>query len=31
MNEVKAYLKSLGQEGLPYYKAFLKLKFKNIN
>lgn len=31
MNEVKAYLKSLGQEGLPYYKAFIKLKFKGIN
>lgn len=31
MNEVKSYLKSLGQDGLPYYKAFIKLKFKPIN
>lgn len=31
MNEVKAYLKSLGQDGLPYYKAFIKLKFKGLN
>jgi hypothetical protein len=30
MREVKAYLKSLGQSGLPYYKAFVKLKFKAI-
>ena len=28
MNEVKAYLKSLGDNGAPYYKAFVKLKFK---
>lgn len=31
MQEVKAYLKSLGDAGLPYYKAFVKLKFSNIN
>ena len=31
MQEVKAYLKSLGDTGLPYYKAFVKLKFSNIN
>ena len=31
MQEVKAYLKSLGETGLPYYKAFVKLKFSNIN
>ncbi|CAM3768002.1 hypothetical protein FLBR109950_00245 [Flavobacterium branchiophilum] len=31
MQEVKAYLKSLGEAGLPYYKAFVKLKFRNIN
>ena len=31
MQEVKAYLKSLGDAGLPYYKAFVKLKFRNIN
>lgn len=30
MQEVKSYLKSLGDEGLPYYKAFVKLKFKDI-
>lgn len=30
MQEVKAYLKSLGDAGLPYYKAFVKLKFKDI-
>lgn len=29
MNEVKAYLKSLGDAGAPYYKAFVKLKFKS--
>jgi len=31
MQEVKAYLKSLDDAGLPYYKAFVKLKFSNIN
>jgi hypothetical protein len=31
MQEVKAYLKSLGDAGLPYYKAFVKLKFSSIN
>ena len=30
MNETKAYLKSLGQEAQPYYKAFVKLKFKGL-
>ena len=29
MQEVKAYLKSLGDAGTPYYKAFVKLKFKD--
>ena len=29
MQEVKAYLKSLGDTGTPYYKAFVKLKFKD--
>ncbi len=30
MNETKSYLKSLGQEAKPYYKAFVKLKFKGL-
>lgn len=30
MNETKAYLKSLGQEAQPYYKAFVKLKFRGL-
>ncbi len=30
MNETKAYLKSLGQVAQPYYKAFVKLKFKGL-
>lgn len=30
MNETKAYLRSLGQEAKPYYKAFVKLKFKGL-
>lgn len=30
MQEVKAYLKSLGDAGTPYYKAFVKLKFKDL-
>ena len=29
MNETKAYLKSLGQAAQPYYKAFVKLKFRD--
>lgn len=29
MNETKAYLRSLGQEAKPYYKAFVKLKFRD--
>ena len=28
--EIKAYLKSLGDEGLPYYKAATKLTFTNL-
>ena len=28
--EIKAYLKSLGQAGEPYYKAFVKLQFRDI-
>lgn len=30
MNETKAYLRSLGQEAKPYYKAFVKLKFRDL-
>jgi hypothetical protein len=30
MNETKAYLRSLGQEAKPYYKAFVKLRFKGL-
>ncbi len=30
MNETKAYLKSLGQTAQPYYRAFVKLKFKGL-
>jgi hypothetical protein len=30
MNETKAYLKSLGLEAQPYYKAFTKLKFRGL-
>lgn len=30
VQEIKAYLKSLGENGLPYYKAFVKLKFRDI-
>ena len=30
MNETKAYLKSLGQAAQPYYKAFVKLKFRDL-
>ena len=30
IREIKAYLKSLGEEGKPYYDALLKLKFKDI-
>ncbi|CAM4449031.1 hypothetical protein [Flavobacterium terrigena] len=29
MNETKSYLKSLGQAAQPYYKAFVKLKFRD--
>ena len=29
VSEIKAYLKSLGSAGEPYYKAFVKLKFKD--
>ncbi|WP_329806295.1 hypothetical protein [Flavobacterium facile] len=29
MNETKAYLRSLGQAAQPYYKAFVKLKFRD--
>ena len=28
--EIKSYLKSLGQDGLPYYKALVKLKFTDV-
>lgn len=31
MNDTKAYLKSLGQEAQPYYKAFVKLKFRALD
>lgn len=31
IQDVKSYLKSLGEEGLPYYKALVKLKFTTIN
>ena len=31
MNETKAYLKSLGQGALPYYKAFMRLKFRGLD
>jgi hypothetical protein len=30
IKEIKAYLKSLGQAGEPYYKALVKLQFKDI-
>ena len=30
IREIKAYLKSLGTAGEPYYKAFVKLKFKDL-
>lgn len=30
MNETKAYLRSLGQEAQPYYKAFVRLKFRGL-
>lgn len=30
MREIKAYLKALGEEGKPYYKAIVKLRFKDI-
>ena len=30
IKEIKAYLKSLGQAGAPYYKAIVKLQFKDI-
>lgn len=30
IREIKAYLKSLGQAGEPYYKALVKLQFKDI-
>ena len=30
MRDIKSYLKSLGDEGKPYYNAILKLKFKDI-
>ena len=30
IKEVKFYLKSLGAAGLPYYKALVKLKFRDI-
>ncbi|EOG6905644.1 hypothetical protein ACLH3R_002267 [Flavobacterium psychrophilum] len=30
IKEIKAYLKSLGQVGEPYYKALVKLQFKDI-
>ena len=30
MKEIKAYLKSLGQLGEPYYKAIVKLQFKDL-
>lgn len=29
--DVKAYLKSLGDPGKPYYKAVVRLKFKDMN
>ncbi|MBC7524618.1 MAG: hypothetical protein H7239_09295 [Flavobacterium sp.] len=31
IKEIKAYLKSLGKAGEPYYKALVKLQFKDIN
>ena len=30
IKEIKAYLKSLGTAGEPYYKALVKLKFKDL-
>ena len=30
IREIKSYLKSLGAAGLPYYKALVKLKFRDI-
>jgi hypothetical protein len=30
MKEIKSYVKSLGQSALPYYKALVKLQFKDI-
>ena len=31
IKNIKAYVKSLGQPGEPYYKALVRLKFTNIN
>jgi len=31
VKEIKLYLKSLGAAGAPYYKAFVKLKFKDFS
>ncbi len=30
MREIKAYVKSLGTAGEPYYKALVKLKFTDL-
>ena len=30
IRDIKSYLKSLGQAGEPYYKALVKLQFKDI-
>ena len=30
IKEIKSYLKSLGEAGAPYYKAVVKLRFKDI-
>ena len=30
IKEIKFYLKSLGETGLPYYKELVNLKFKDI-
>ena len=30
IKDIKSYLKSLGEDGAPYYKAVVKLKFKDL-